>query len=94
MSFLLLVYMCICTFYTVFKMRAFGLILLTPHHCTDKHSLLFNAIVFSRLTIAICLNYLYMVQMVELPQRERIVHSRTSLAAVSANTEVSSSYIV
>jgi hypothetical protein len=59
-------YLSVCTYFTVFKIRIFNFYYLTPRHCTDEYSLLFSAMLLSRLAFPICLNYLYMANVVEL----------------------------
>ncbi|XP_065663092.1 G-protein coupled receptor-associated protein LMBRD2 [Hydra vulgaris] len=56
-------YMCICTYYTVFKIKIFNFYYFEPHHETDANSLLFSGLLFCRLTYAICLNFLAMIHM-------------------------------
>uniref|UniRef100_A0A8R1TJV2 LMBR1 domain-containing protein 2 homolog n=1 Tax=Onchocerca volvulus TaxID=6282 RepID=A0A8R1TJV2_ONCVO len=56
-------YLCICAYYTVFKLRIYRYYHLDPHHMTDENSLLFSAILLCRLTPPICLNVLGMIHL-------------------------------
>ena len=41
-SFFAIVYLCFCTYYTIFKIRILNLYYLAPHHGTAEYSLLFS----------------------------------------------------
>ncbi|VDN25698.1 unnamed protein product [Gongylonema pulchrum] len=56
-------YLCVCAYYTVFKLRIYRYYRLDPHHITDENSLLFSAILLCRLTPPICLNVLGMIHL-------------------------------
>uniref|UniRef100_A0A1I7VB87 LMBR1 domain-containing protein 2 n=1 Tax=Loa loa TaxID=7209 RepID=A0A1I7VB87_LOALO len=56
-------YLCICAYYTVFKLRIYRYYHLDSHHMTDENSLLFSAILLCRLTPPICLNVLGMIHL-------------------------------
>ncbi|VDN03870.1 unnamed protein product [Thelazia callipaeda] len=56
-------YLCVCAYYTVFKLRIYRYYHLDPHHMTDENSLLFSAILLCRLTPPICLNVLGMIHL-------------------------------
>ncbi|CAG9536789.1 unnamed protein product [Cercopithifilaria johnstoni] len=56
-------YLCICAYYTVFKLRIYRYYHLDPHHMTDENSLLFSAILLCRLTPPMCLNVLGMIHL-------------------------------
>uniref|UniRef100_A0A1I8EZG2 LMBR1 domain-containing protein 2 n=1 Tax=Wuchereria bancrofti TaxID=6293 RepID=A0A1I8EZG2_WUCBA len=56
-------YLCICAYYTVFKLQIYRYYHLDPHHMTDENSLLFSAILLCRLTPPICLNVLGMIHL-------------------------------
>ena len=43
-SMLVVAYISICSYYTVFKIRIFNLYHLVPRHLTDEYSLLFSAV--------------------------------------------------
>lgn len=51
-------YLCICTYYTVFKIRVFNYYYLASHHQTDEYSLIFCGMLLCRLTPPLCLNFL------------------------------------
>lgn len=56
-------YMCICVYYTVFKMRFFNYYYFAPKHQTDPNSLLFSGLLLCRLTYALCLNFLAVIHL-------------------------------
>lgn len=51
-------YLCVCTYYTVFKIRIFNYYYLASHHQTDEYSLIFCGMLLCRLTPPLCLNFL------------------------------------
>lgn len=56
-------YMCVCVYYTVFKMRFFNYYYFAPKHQTDPNSLLFSGLLLCRLTYALCLNFLAVIHL-------------------------------
>ncbi|KHN88143.1 LMBR1 domain-containing protein 2 -like protein [Toxocara canis] len=62
-AFYLISYLCICAYYTVFKLRIYRYYHLDPNHMTDENSLLFSATLLCRLTPALCLNVLGMIHL-------------------------------
>ena len=62
-SCLTIAYMCMCTYYTVFRIKVFNFYYFAPHHQTDANSLLFSGLLLCRLTYALCLNFLAMIQL-------------------------------
>ncbi|XP_065069305.1 G-protein coupled receptor-associated protein LMBRD2-like [Rhopilema esculentum] len=62
-SFFTVMYMCTCTYYTVFKMRIFNYYYFAPNHQTDANSLLFSGLLLCRLTYALSLNFLAMIHL-------------------------------
>ena len=63
LTFVLLLYLCVCTYIVVFRIRLFNFFYLVPNRQTDSSSMLFSAMILSRLTAPICLNFLSMVHM-------------------------------
>ena len=61
-SFLTICYMASCTFYTVFKVRVLNYYYLLPGN-SDSYTLLFSALLLSRLTGPMCLNFLSVIHM-------------------------------
>lgn len=77
-------YLSICAYFTVFRIRIFNLYHLAPRHSTDEYSLLFSAMLLSRLALPICLNYLYVIQVVGLEQHDNDTNTpETAFASVS-----------
>ncbi|CAG0886962.1 unnamed protein product [Darwinula stevensoni] len=62
-SFLTISYLCICAYYTVFKIRILNLYYLAPHHQTDEYSLIFAGMLLCRLTPPLCLNFLGLIHL-------------------------------
>jgi len=62
-SCLTIAYMCMCTYYTVFKIKVFNFYYFAPNHQTDANSLLFSGLLLCRLTYALCLNFLAMIHL-------------------------------
>lgn len=63
MSILTIAYMCVCTYYTVFKVRVLNYYYLAPHHHTDEYSLIFSGMLLCRLTPPMCLNFLGLIHL-------------------------------
>lgn len=62
-SIITIAYLCICTYYTVFKVRIFNYYYLASHHQTDEYSLIFCAMLLCRLTPPLCLNFLSLMHL-------------------------------
>eukprot|EP00164_Ancoracysta_twista_P001405 GFYU01001828.1.p1 GENE.GFYU01001828.1~~GFYU01001828.1.p1 ORF type:complete len:588 (-),score=24.12 GFYU01001828.1:148-1911(-) len=57
-----LCYSCVCTFYSIFKIKVFNLYELHPNKQTDGPSMLFNAQIVTRLVAPLCFNYMEILQ--------------------------------
>lgn len=55
---ILLIYMCICTYTSLFQLKLFDLYHLFPNHHTDDNSLVFCASYLCRLTFPLCYNFI------------------------------------
>jgi len=55
---ILLIYMCLCTYTSLFKLQLFQYYHLFPHHHTDDNSLVFCAAYLCRLLFPLCYNFL------------------------------------
>lgn len=62
-TFLTLMYLCLCTYSPIFRIRLFDFYYLVPNQQTDSSSMLFSAMIMSRLTAPLCLNFLGMTHM-------------------------------
>jgi hypothetical protein len=62
-STLTIAYLCICAYYTVFKIRVLNYYYLAGWHQTDEYSLIFAGMLLCRLTPPICLNFLGLIHM-------------------------------
>ncbi|SAM04151.1 hypothetical protein [Absidia glauca] len=58
LSFLILTWMCICVYTSLFKVRFFNLYLLIPHHHTDPNSLLWFTSYMCKMMAPLCYNYI------------------------------------
>ncbi|XP_076814972.1 G-protein coupled receptor-associated protein LMBRD2-like isoform X2 [Clavelina lepadiformis] len=56
-------YLCVCAYYTVFRIKFFNYFYIAGHHQTDESSLLFVGIMLCRLTPPLCLNFLGMIHL-------------------------------
>ncbi|XP_026690402.2 G-protein coupled receptor-associated protein LMBRD2-like isoform X1 [Ciona intestinalis] len=56
-------YLCVCAYYTVFRLKVFNFYYIAGHHQTDETSLLFVGITLCRLTAPLCLNFLGMIHL-------------------------------
>merc|ERR1712062_847695 len=56
-------YLCLCTFYTIFKIRIFNYYYLARNHHSDEYTLLFSGALLCRLTPPLCLNFLSLIHM-------------------------------
>ncbi|XP_022687588.1 LMBR1 domain-containing protein 2 homolog isoform X2 [Varroa jacobsoni] len=63
-------YLCLCTYYTLFKIRIFNLYYLVPHQQTSEYSLIFSGMMLCRLTPPLCLNFLGMTHLDQHISRE------------------------
>ncbi|XP_015229754.1 PREDICTED: LMBR1 domain-containing protein 2-B-like [Cyprinodon variegatus] len=75
-----ILFMCVCVYSTVFRMRVFNYYHLVPHHQTDAYSLQFSGMLFCRLTPPLCLNFLGLIHMDSaISHQDRIQTSYTSI---------------
>uniref|UniRef100_A0AAX7VYB9 LMBR1 domain containing 2 n=1 Tax=Astatotilapia calliptera TaxID=8154 RepID=A0AAX7VYB9_ASTCA len=75
-----ILFMCVCVYSTVFRIRFFNYYYLVPHHQTDAYSLLFSGMLFCRLTPPLCLNFLGMIHMDSaISHKNRVQTSYTSI---------------
>ncbi|UJR38477.1 hypothetical protein I4U23_031145 [Adineta vaga] len=58
-----LAYLCLCAYYTIFRMRIFNYFYLSLYHLTDENSLIFAATFLCRLTAPLSYNFLGMIHM-------------------------------
>ncbi|CAG5923644.1 unnamed protein product [Menidia menidia] len=78
--FISILFMCMCVYSTVFRIRVFNYYYLVPHHQTDAYSLQFSAMLFCRLTPPLCLNFLGLIHMDSaISHQDRIQTSYTSI---------------
>ena len=64
---IILGYIALCAYYSVFQIRIFNKYRLVAQHNSNEFSLIFSAILLSRLITSMCLNFLYMVDLARLP---------------------------
>ncbi|XP_064624618.1 G-protein coupled receptor-associated protein LMBRD2-like isoform X2 [Lineus longissimus] len=56
-------YLCVCAYYTIFKIRLLNYFQLVSHHQTDENSLIFSGMLLCRLTPPLCLNFLGLIHL-------------------------------
>jgi hypothetical protein len=56
-------YLCLCAYYTIFRIRIFNYFYLSLYHLTDENSLIFAATFLCRLTAPLSYNFLGMIHM-------------------------------
>uniref|UniRef100_A0A8C6T269 LMBR1 domain containing 2 n=1 Tax=Neogobius melanostomus TaxID=47308 RepID=A0A8C6T269_9GOBI len=75
-----ILFLCVCVYSTVFRIRFFNYYYLVPHHQTDSYSLQFSGMLFCRLTPPLCLNFLGLIHMDSaVSHQNRIPTSYTSI---------------
>ncbi|XP_070760585.1 G-protein coupled receptor-associated protein LMBRD2a [Enoplosus armatus] len=78
--FISILFLCVCVYSTVFRIRVFNYYYLVPHHQTDAYSLQFSGMLFCRLTPPLCLNFLGLIHMDSaISHQDRIQTSYTSI---------------
>ncbi|XP_031712019.1 G-protein coupled receptor-associated protein LMBRD2B-like [Anarrhichthys ocellatus] len=78
--FVSILFLCVCVYSTVFRIRVFDYYYLVPHHQTDAYSLQFSGMLFCRLTPPLCLNFLGLIHMDSaISHQDRIQTSYTSI---------------
>ncbi|KAI6194950.1 LMBR1 domain-containing protein 2-B [Aphelenchoides besseyi] len=60
---ILLLYLGLCSYYTIFHLRIYRYYRLDVNHMTDANSLIFSAMLLCRLTPPLCLNFLGMIHL-------------------------------
>lgn len=63
MSIVTIGYLCVCAYYTVFRVRVLNYYYLAPQHQTDEYSLIFSGMLLCRLTPPMCLNFLGLIHL-------------------------------
>ncbi|XP_061881831.1 G-protein coupled receptor-associated protein LMBRD2B-like [Entelurus aequoreus] len=80
LCFVTVLFLCVCVYSTVFRIRVFNYYCLAPHHQTDAYSLQFSGMLFCRLTPPLCLNFLGLIHMdPAVSHQDRIHTSYTSI---------------
>ncbi len=70
--FITICYLCLCTYYTVFKIRILNYYYLAGNHQSDEYTLLFSGALLCRLTPPLCLNFLSLIHM-----DSHVIHEQT-----------------
>ncbi|KAL1497273.1 hypothetical protein ABEB36_008265 [Hypothenemus hampei] len=86
LSTFIILYLSFCAYSTVLKIKLLNLYYLAPHHQTNEHSLIFSGMMFSRLTPALCLNFLGLIHM-----DSHVIHSQineTSYTQIMGHMDV------
>lgn len=74
-SMLTLCYLCYCAYSTIFRIKFFNLLYLSGNHQTNEYSLIFSAMMLSRLTPPLCLNFLSLLHMDSHIIKQRIMET-------------------
>lgn len=74
-STIIIAYMFYCAYSTLLKIRLLNLYYLAPHHQTNEYSLIFSGMMVSRLTPAMCLNFLGLIHMDSHVIKERVMET-------------------
>uniref|UniRef100_A0A8C9ZC88 LMBR1 domain containing 2a n=1 Tax=Sander lucioperca TaxID=283035 RepID=A0A8C9ZC88_SANLU len=72
--FVSILFLCVCVYSTVFRIRVFNYYYLVPHHQTDAYSLQFSGMLFCRLTPPLCLNFLGLIHMDSIMGSMRVLY--------------------
>merc|ERR1712018_290532 len=56
-------YLCLCAYYTLFKIRVLNYYYLAGNHHSDEYTLLFSGALLCRITPPLCLNFLSLIHM-------------------------------
>ncbi|CAH1122740.1 unnamed protein product [Ceutorhynchus assimilis] len=86
LSTFIILYLSFCAYSTVLKIKLLNLYYLAPHHQTNEHSIIFSGMMFSRLTPALCLNFLGLIHM-----DSHVIHSQineTSYTQIMGHMDV------
>uniref|UniRef100_A0A4W5PWI0 LMBR1 domain containing 2a n=1 Tax=Hucho hucho TaxID=62062 RepID=A0A4W5PWI0_9TELE len=79
--FVTILFLCVCVYSTVFRIRVFNYYYLVPHHQTDAYSLQFSGMLFCRLTPPLCLNFLGLIHMdASISHQQRIETAYTTVS--------------
>ncbi|XP_064604856.1 G-protein coupled receptor-associated protein LMBRD2-like [Liolophura sinensis] len=62
-SIIVIGYLCICAYSSIFQIRILNYYYIAPHHQTDENSLLFCGMMLCRLTPPMCLNFLGLIHL-------------------------------
>jgi len=62
-AFVTVSYLCLCTYFTIFKVRVLNYYYLAKNHHSDEYTLLFSGALLCRLTPPLCLNFLSLIHM-------------------------------
>ncbi|KFD70842.1 hypothetical protein M514_01207 [Trichuris suis] len=87
-SIITIMYLCLCAYYTVFRLKVYRYYHLDSHHHTDENSLLFSAILFCRLTPPMCLNFLGLIHMDAHVTKDLMLETETAYTAIMGHLDV------
>lgn len=83
-------YLCLCAYYTIFRMRIFNYFYLSLYHLTDENSLIFAATFLCRLTAPLSYNFLGMIHMDQAIIKKTIRHQTvfTTVRRISSSSRI------
>ncbi|CAF1102268.1 unnamed protein product [Adineta ricciae] len=74
-------YLCLCAYYTIFRIRILNYFYLSLYHLTDENSLIFAATFLCRLTAPLCYNFLGMIHL-DQAITHKIDHEETAFTSI------------
>ncbi|UJR07691.1 hypothetical protein I4U23_011976 [Adineta vaga] len=74
-------YLCLCAYYTIFRIRILDYFYVSLYHLTDENSLIFAATFLCRLTAPLCYNFLGMIHL-DQAITHKIDHEETKFTSI------------
>ncbi|KAF7638447.1 hypothetical protein Mgra_00002124 [Meloidogyne graminicola] len=84
----MILYLCICAYYTIFQLRIYRYYRLDSNGMTDENSLLFSAMFICRLTAPLCLNFLGMIHLDSAVTKIRDAKIETQFTGLMGHLEI------
>lgn len=84
----MILYLCICAYYTIFQLRIYRYYRLDSNGMTDENSLIFSAMLICRLTAPLCLNFLGMVHLDSAVTKMRDAKIETQFTGLMGHLEI------
>ncbi|CAK5026621.1 unnamed protein product [Meloidogyne enterolobii] len=84
----MILYLCICAYYTIFQLRIYRYYRLDSNGMTDENSLIFSAMLICRLTAPMCLNFLGMIHLDSAVTKMRDAKIETQFTGLMGHLEI------